>query len=126
MILAATVDFETSKLLRDKEFENTTPHRLYRSYYNHLGEYRGDVSEYIRARVGGLDTKPFESVDAPTIGQVVDWLYEKHGIWVTVDFNSKVWYQIINIDNNRIIQGFHPSPKVSYEAAINHCLTKLI
>ena len=126
MILSAVVDFETSKLLRDKEFENTTPNKLRRSYYNHLGEYRGDVSEYIRARVGGLDTKPFESVDAPTIGQVVDWLYEKHGIWVEVRKSYLLDKFVAVTKNPRVELSSEASPKEAYEAAITYCLTEII
>ncbi len=126
MILSAAVDFETAKLLRDKEFENTTPNKLHRSYYNHLGEYRGDVSEYIRAKVGGLDTKPFESVDAPTIGQVVDWLFEKHGIWVEVR-KSYLLDKFVSVTKNpRVELSSEDSPKEAYEAAITYCLEELI
>jgi hypothetical protein len=132
MILTAVVDFETAKLLRDKEFENKNPNKLRRSYYNHLGEYRGDVTEYLRALVRKEDTKPFESVDAPTIGQVVDWLFEEHGIWITVCVigSDGFGYWLHNKDRERLNPGnqggYWLLPTKAYEAAITHCLEQLI
>jgi hypothetical protein len=126
MILTAVVNFETAKLLRDKEFENKNPNKLRRSYYNHLGEYRGDVTEYIRAKVCGSDTKPFESVDAPTIGQVVDWLFEEHGIWIEVRKSYLLDKFVAVTKNPRVELSSEDTPIKAYEAAITHCLEKLI
>jgi hypothetical protein len=128
MILTAVVNFETVKLLKDKEFENKNPNKLRRSYYNHLGEYKGDATEYIKALVRKEDAKPFESVDAPTIGQVVDWLFEKHGIWVFVKQEDVSFQAYIRHQEpiNNWFSKFYDSPKESYEAAITYCLEKLI
>lgn len=68
------------------------------------------------------------TLDYPTIAEVVMWLYEKHGIWISADFDSKVWYQVITVskDCNRILQGDHDSPTEAYEAAIKYTLENLI
>ena len=68
------------------------------------------------------------------IMQIIMWLYEKHGIWIVVNFANKTqWY----FDCNKI--GFdgkdkklfqsnynYNSPTEAYEAAIEYCLNKLI
>ena len=126
MILTAIVDFETAKLLKDKEFENKNPNKLHKSYYNHLGEYRGDVTEYLRALVRKEDAKPFESVDAPTIGQVVDWLFEEHGIWIEVRKSYLLDKFVAVTKNPRVELSSEDTPKEAYESAITYCLEKLI
>lgn len=134
MILTAIVNFETAKLLKEKEFESVNSNRLHRSYYNYLGEYRGDVTDYIVAKVGKLDTKPFESVDAPSIGQAVDWLFEEYGIWIiaNIDIQDRWYFELFNIKskrNSEILpdnEYWFNSPTEAYEAAINYCLTNLI
>jgi hypothetical protein len=71
---------------------------------------------------------------APTIVEVVMWLYEKHGIWITVwsAYNNsyKFSYGILHRKN---IVVFHEtnfdekdSPTEAYEAAIDYTLKNLI
>lgn len=82
---------------------------------------------------------------APTISEVVMWLYEKHGIWVLVDWSQTKWcFSIIDIKEETVkkvsgekwkerssgvylktLLDFN-SPIEAYEAAIEYCLTKLI
>lgn len=79
---------------------------------------------------------------APTIAQVVMWLYEKHGIWLYVGMKSKedgtdeAWF----IPNARYIptkikNGFEidpiiymcrKSPTEAYSAGIEHILKELL
>lgn len=63
---------------------------------------------------------------APTIAEVVMWLYHKRGIWISVlfDTNERIWYFTV-IDT--VIGGYDSignfdSPLKAYEAAITHCL----
>ena len=87
-----------------------------------------------------------ERCKKPTIADVVMWLYEKHGIWIAVDwmsrtkpFNSGFYCNLrgtnkpLNQDNfipinNTKSPGYEVfnSPTEAYEAAIEYTLTKLI
>ena len=67
------------------------------------------------------------------IMQVVMWLYEKHGIWISVvqnEYLDKFQYTLTQkksnswniVDNDKLFN----SPTEAYEAAIKHCLEKII
>ena len=65
------------------------------------------------------------------IMQVIMWLYEKHGIWVSVTFkrhsqNKHFSYNIRQANGIETYLWEHNSPTEAYEAAILYCLTKLI
>ena len=74
------VSFKVAKLAKEKGFENKTPHKLRRVYYNHLGEVNGDVTKYIKAFVNKEDTTKYTTVDAPTQSLLQKWLRDKHNI----------------------------------------------
>ena len=134
MILSAPVSFKLAKLLKRKKYKNTTPNKLLRPYYNHLGVLNGDMTEYITAYIAKKNTKHLLSIDAPTIGEVVDWLFDEHKIWLVVDITiDDNWvFSLYNctIKRNSEIptndEYWYDCPKKSYEAAITYCLNKLI
>lgn len=82
------------------------------------------------------------TLDYPTIAEVVMWLYEKHGIWITVNpkrernvsgenymqFDVDIWR--LEGEKGCVLYGIEllqfNSPTEAYEAAIEYCLTKLI
>lgn len=84
------------------------------------------------------------TISAPTIAQVIMWLYEKHGIWVNVncDCYGELWYAKLSVASkinwddidkrNAIIQSFRKfsneqkSPTEAYLAAIEYTLNNLI
>tara|TARA_R110002012_G_scaffold207179_1_gene377266 strand:+ start:237 stop:671 length:435 start_codon:yes stop_codon:yes gene_type:complete len=80
------VTFKTAKLAKGKGFENKTPHKLRRDYYNHLGVLNGDVTEYIKAYVAKENTEKYNTIDAPTQSLLQKWLREKHKINVESNF----------------------------------------
>ena len=148
------VSFENAKLLKDKGYGNTAPWKLGRDYYNHLGELNGDVTDYIRAFVKLKDRKDrselthLETIDAPTIAEVVMWLYEKHKLWINMEivgnqnvypryryqvidlakWNSGLEYQIklLEICYEELIKSSFVLPTEAYEAAIEHVFKNLI
>ena len=89
---------------------------------------------------------PNKTVNAPTITEVVMWIYEKLGIWITVDWMTRIKpynsgfishlrgaRKRLNYDNYTVINNTkHPgyevfdSPAEAYEAAIEYCLTMFI
>lgn len=72
----------------------------------------------------------------PTIGDVVMWLYKKHGIWIGVQptsvvgkFQFRTYWNNNNVMNqhwNNSMSKIFNSPTEAYEAAIEYCLTNLI
>ena len=115
--MTTPVNFKTAKLLKDKGFEQNP--------MKHINQ----------ATMEG-------TLVFPTIAEVVMWLYEKHGVWVRVDCNSKEFWApvLLNVEdgtykvhpsyvsqkfieaNNR----FFNTPTEAYEAAIEYVLTNLI
>ena len=83
--------------------------------------------------MGSYPTKAEEvACSAPTIAEVVMWVYEKHGIWINVErhepkslFNWVIIYQDdVAVKESR--GNGYKSPTEAYEAAIEYCLTNLI
>lgn len=95
------VSFKTAKLAKEKNFENLTPHKLRRDYYNHLGVINGDVSEYVKAYVNKKDTTLLNTIDAPTQSLLKKWLREKHDILVYIWRNTLTEkYRVIEVHQN--------------------------
>lgn len=117
------VGFELAKLLKEKGFDNESS-----DFYDEKGIVRYDHEwpSLYRTKIGFY-------YDAPTIAEVVMWLYEKHNYWITVDVDAiDNWiYEITNTSHTRNSYVKTPSvdsksPERAYVAAIYHCLTKLI
>lgn len=112
-----------AKLLKEKGFDEYTD-RVYLSE-NNIKLQRGLVN-YPKILYPN-------AITAPTIGQVVMWLYEKHGIWIGVDFketDESFQYCCRLVNSNKLPRifcndGFN-SPTEAYEAAIEYCLNNLI
>ena len=83
------ITFETAKLAKEKGFENKTPHKLRRDYYNHLGEINGDVTLYIKAYVNKKSTRNLETIDASTQSLLQKWLREEHQLYVLINYVNK-------------------------------------
>jgi hypothetical protein len=162
------VNFEIAKLLKEKRWNKPTLHFFFEdgvlienSYNDTIGmdygkEFEVEFSEltdnwndgWIMKKDGSMCSGCNKSngyldiYSAPTIAEVVMWLYETHGIWARVECHSKEsWSTIlINVEdgnykvhpsyvsqkfiekNNRLFT----SPTEAYEAAIEYCLTNLI
>ena len=133
------VNFSTAKLLKEKEFDSMTEPE---SYY-----CIKDLGEYYWQKMGGLIVEwehlnetccPNHEVPeqylilAPTIAEVVMWLYEKHGVWISVQAPHKLlksWYlevYRINDEVTLIEESLFKSPTEAYSAAITHVLNNMI
>lgn len=132
------VDFYTAKLLKEKGFkepvvkcyatfkENIVIHSIYNS---EIPEDMNGTRHEIIPNV--YPNPPYYS--APTIAQVIMWLYEKHGIWIIatpVGISTTWCFSMFNVDpeKGRIIfeSPSCNSPTEAYEAAIKHTLKNLI
>lgn len=124
------VNFEIAKLLKEKGFEGIkSPLWYYKD---------GTLHETPTEGYNGLKCwNTWESTqgvrwDAPTIAEVVMWLYEKHGVWVSVHAPHKLlksWYlevYRINDEVTLIEESLFKSPTAAYEAAILYTLNNLI
>ena len=84
------ITFETVKLAKEKGFPQE-PNRRKVPYYNYKGEFKGDVTDFLRKYLREEDTSDVESVSAPTQSLLAKWLREKHNIHL-------IAYKNINID----------------------------
>ena len=138
------VRIETAKLLSDKKIELFSD-KFYTDKFGlcHLGE-EGETlhihchpmtNEYeVNYDVNG-EFEEGQRYYAPTIAEVVMWLYENHGIWISVEsaiIFGEWYFNYKYLQFNKSLQyvkddGFrHNSPIEAYEAAINYCLEHLI
>jgi hypothetical protein len=133
------VNFEIAKLLKEKGFD--VPIRTYRlegKYFDFVYEgfeddYWGD-NKVVNWNQDIIGIKPFKGfVSAPTISEVIMWLYEKHEIWIypcqsTARLGFRCFIQRLNILGEIDIQNDekYNNPIEAYEAAIKYCLTNLI
>ena len=109
------VNFELAKLLKKKEFDGNYFH--YWNMVNHSGKWKIDTSiwEYTD-----------DYIEAPTIAEVVMWLYEKHGVWIEVRKGYLSDDFVPLIKGPRVELDRYKSPTEAYEAAIEYTLNNLI
>ena len=81
------ITFETAKLAKEKGFPQE-PNRRKVPYYNYKGEFKGDVTDFLRKYLKKEDTSNVESVSAPTQSLLAKWLREMHKIIVLVDYEG--------------------------------------
>lgn len=144
------VSYKLAKLLKEKGFDkpllNCYFGDVFYPNYSVVNQYDERYMEdegYFRLipyneNDKGLDLETINFNDwgsnyysAPTIADVAMWLYEKHGIWISV-FNDDVnffWMGIVLNTKERLRDGnareFN-SPTEAYEAAIEYTLNNLI
>jgi len=137
------VKFEIAKLLKEKGFDENCS-----DYYTQTGNLNSDGWGDIIYEQGFGSGEPdrmlkFNYSDfnkhqketcflCPTIAEVVMWLYEKHGIWITVlqmlhNGETVTWYasyyeQGVGED----IEVYYNTPTEAYQAAIEYTLKNLI
>lgn len=124
------VSFELAKLLKEKGFDNES--------LNYYRQWYGDI----QLRLGSMfsndpkdDCLPNEEFFlAPTIADVVMWLYEKHEIWISVwsAYNNSYKFSYGVLYRKNIVV-FHETnfdekntPTEAYEIAIKETLTNII
>ena len=119
------VNFELAKLLKEKGF-NLPMIQNGRVYCEGTKQIDSIVSSN---QVANWNANCYvEICSAPTIAEVVMWLYEKHGIWIYCSQNSKgefQWYLDYNATGDRGMLEFN-SPAEAYEAAIEYTLNHLV
>ena len=149
-----TINFEASKLLKEKGFDKPTQKayigndNLFVNFEQSYGEseFFFDADDFYENwnKKGWVfnrngegcfgckfdNIKYFEAYAAPTIADVIMWLYEKHEIWIYPILILENRKFVINID--KIEPKFQwqlelfDSPTKAYEAAILYVLENLI
>lgn len=120
------VSYPISELLKEKEYDIENPDNLFVNYY--LVGYYNDGREKLTK--GVVNNKQSDKIVlAPTIADVVMWLYEKYGIWIYAK-GGYGWEFVIELADNssKILynDGTCKSPEEAYEAAFEHTLINLI
>lgn len=127
-----SVNFETAKILKAKGFNLKVIH-----FYNY--ERLSCLSDKDRQLNDGLvnynpinwNSTKEHYTSAPSIAEVIMWLYEKHNIWISVTYQrhseGKHWrYTIKRIYGTETVLWEHNTPEEAYEAAIEYTLKNLI
>lgn len=121
--MTTPVSFSIAKLLKEKGFDVEDRKR----YQMYGSQSIPQLERYSEVRWNLYK----DYYLAPTIADVIMWLYEKHGIWISVqrdwDIGQCLGFEAIIDDNSGIINTpTFNTPTEAYEAAIKFCLTKLV
>ena len=84
------VAFVTAKLAKEVGFQNKTPHKLRKNYYNYLGELNGDCTAYLKRFANAEDTSEFVNVEAPTQSLLQRWLREVPKLHIDYEYGQDV------------------------------------
>ena len=137
------VDFSIAKLLKDKKFNDEVLHFYCKNrtcnYTKKPYKYSFEVDANQERLVNGeIDNFGYGLTwSAPTIAEVVMWLYEKHEIWieVNVDINGRFRYILRKhnstdnaweVKNPTSISEYTSLPTEVYSKAIKYILNNLI
>lgn len=130
------VNFELAKLLKEKGFDKPTKQRYFIAENIDSNRFPFLQKECAFHNWNDYDDSSTTYYSAPTIAEAVMWLYEKHEIFIQLfpigeDSKMKFYSKIIVNDNGWVkiqhqISTIVNSPTEAYEAAIKHCLEKII
>jgi hypothetical protein len=129
------IDFENAKLLKEKGFDIPVTHNYgKKGELGHIIDLGLDFEDVDNNRKENFNrfVGTYRQVSAPTIADVVMWLYEKHGMWIYVfkdydlpKFNyaiqrPNVYSILTHLDNTFI------SSTDAYNDGIKYTLEKLL
>ena len=110
------VSFPIAKLLKEKGFDEKTKNHYYDDGSTFIDDIKNSESDH-------------DEFSAPTIAEVIMWLYEKHGIWISVKLGYGHEYVVQSTQSPFSFiysDGTYNSPTEAYEAAIEYTLKNLI
>lgn len=118
------VSFEVAKLLKQVGYN------LYHRYSYWKGEITSHTPGY--ALEDGTTSQEnyweFERYYAPSIADVVMWLYKTHGVWIFSKKEKALFQSYIQYPKpiSNWFSKLYDSPDQAYEVAIKQCLTTLL
>ena len=125
------VSFELAQLLKEKKFNEPCL-----SYWKDLNLEGHRFKDWNNETIGDspMHKRNAGYYSAPTIAQVVMWLYKKYGIWIEVNLPlyDDFKFTIIECNTiagkllNKISDESYDSPTEAYETAIEYTLNNLI
>lgn len=126
-IMNKPISYDLAKLLRDKGFDEFCFYHYYIDG-NYTKTIDGDFKNSTIKHQHPLELEI--ECSAPTISDVVTWLYEKYGIWIQPmiyrrnpnDFIGAIYY---NTNNSHFTESSN-DPRKAIEAAIEYTLNNLI
>ena len=130
MITEDYVSFDTAKLLKDKGFD--VP--IYTEIHKEFKDERPDAFIWRSERKENFnDTRSEGFYSCPTIQMAMKWLREVHNIHIGINpisgegYNATI-YDVADFDDYEIISDtkFFFHVEEACEAAVKHCLEKLI
>ena len=114
------VSFELSKLLKEKGFPQAesvyqaSQYGLQFTWYNSDGVYMANYNLS-------------NTIQAPTISDVVVWLYKNHKIWISVDLDDDDTFVSVARSKSEVVAFDNTNtPTEAYLQAIEHALKNLI
>lgn len=138
------VSFPLAKLLKEKGFDVPTnkyhEHALTSKKDSETNDYTGAFGwkkgetnlqdGYCKNNHGMSDfsNENWYMCSAPTISDVVMWLYKKYNIWISVDpeIDTNTWFHTITHGKSISAFGNYSSPIEAYEKGIEHILNDMI
>ena len=129
------ISFEIAKLLKEKGFDEqsinfyTKPNSKMFGIDEHYRNYPIKNTPKKLYKLGFNAVLNIENIYfAPTIAEVVMWLYEKHGIWISVEATDDFTMFCFRIRKKEIsrLSFNYNSLTEAYEAAIEYTLKNLI
>ena len=130
------VSFEIAKLLKEKGYDilnlyfYTKPNTKMFGIDEHGRYYPMKNKAKSLWTTGNAAALKIENVyQAPTIAEVVMWLYEKHGIWISVNPTQDLkafWHEIRGVNGVWYMGNNYSNPTEGYEAAIKYTLKNLL
>ncbi len=118
------VSFEIAKLLKEKGFDIPCW-----SYYSSLNLYTFELGDWNNHTIGdtSMHKRNAGYYSAPTIAEVVMWLFDKHGIWIYTSKPDEQGWVIHwqGLTDYPSLQ-YYSSPTEAYEAAIEYTLKNLL
>lgn len=136
------VKFEIAKLLKEKGYDLSTEgfypkpkcklfaideHGRYYPIVNKTqSSFDGKALVYFHGKAVVLKEENY--YNAPTIAEVVMWLYEKHGIWIGVEASDDFTMFCFRVRKKEVsrLSFDYNSPTEAYEAAIEYTLNNLL
>ena len=127
------VNFKLAKLLKEKRFNEPCD-----SWYYNDGSYHNNPTKWINSELAETN------YSAPTIAEVVMWVYKKYGIWISAKpyVYGENWFSQIEVASEKLWQDLdkrhsiitatkkfpseHKLITEAYEAAIEYTLNNLI
>ena len=121
------VSFPLAKLLKEKGFDLSTESKLF-GVDEHGRHYPivNKTQTYFKGKAAVLKEENY--YDAPTISDVVMWLYKNHKIWISVDpeIDTNTWFHTITHNKSETVFGNYSTLTEAYEKGIEHVINNLI